>query len=85
MRSISLQTLEKMRQTPFLLSSRLESRTAADRETSQPSVDDENEIEYVYEDDLRRPDQILIADDNSLYRMFGGSIFIAPQETKLEG
>ena len=83
-RSISRKTIEKMRQTPFLLSSRRQSWTAVDKEASQSFMDDTNKFECV-QDDLRRPNQILIADDSNLYQLFGDSIFIAPQESKLEG
>lgn len=43
--------------------------------------DDEWELQY----DLRRPDQIVIADDTHAHQAFGHSLFTAPQEDILEG
>jgi hypothetical protein len=38
--------------------------------------DEEKDLQY----DLKRPDQIVIADDNNALQNFGDSLFTAPQE-----
>ena len=43
--------------------------------------DDEKDLQY----DLKRPDQIVIADDNNALQNFGDALFTAPQEDILEG
>jgi hypothetical protein len=44
---------------------------------------DEEEWEIIY--DLKRPSEIVIADDTNAYQAFGDSLFAAPQEDILEG
>ncbi len=44
---------------------------------------DEDLWEVIYE--LKRPSEIVIADDTNAYQAFGDSLFAAPQEDVLEG
>jgi hypothetical protein len=91
-RSISSSTKMKLRKAPVLLGLQrtLHSRASLDLHEKRSltdsieEVDDDDdawEIQY----DLKRPDQIVIADDNNMYQVFGDSIFTAPQEDILEG
>jgi hypothetical protein len=85
-RSISSATMLRLRKAPVLLGlqRKLQSRATSDDKHSLAEDDDDDdawEVQY----DLRRPDQIVIADDNNVYQIFGDSIFTAPQEDILEG
>ena len=87
-RSISSATMTRLRKAPVLLGlqRKLQSRATLDEKRSLAGDDDDDdddawEVQY----DLRRPDQIVIADDNNVYQIFGDSIFTAPQEDILEG
>ncbi|KAJ7675084.1 hypothetical protein B0H17DRAFT_1170632 [Mycena rosella] len=71
-RQISSATLTKMKKAPILLGSLR--RGAGDVD------DEERDLQY----DLKRPDQIVIADDNNALQNFGDSLFTAPQEDILE-
>ena len=44
---------------------------------------DEDEWDIIYE--LKRPNEIIIADDTHAYQAFGDSLFTAPQEDIIEG
>lgn len=44
---------------------------------------DEDEWDVVYE--LKKPGDIIIADDTHTYQAFGDSLFTAPQEDIIEG
>ncbi|KAJ6558581.1 hypothetical protein DFH09DRAFT_1037162 [Mycena vulgaris] len=70
-RQISSATLNKMKKAPILLGTL--------RRGGDPD-DDERDLQY----DLKRPDQIVIADDNNALQNFGDSLFTAPQEDILE-
>ncbi|KAJ7874669.1 hypothetical protein B0H14DRAFT_2717085 [Mycena olivaceomarginata] len=74
-RQISSSTLTKMKKAPILLGSVRKAASSGDIE------DDENDLQY----DLKRPDQIVIADDQNALQNFGDSLFTAPQEDILEG
>ncbi|KAJ7497138.1 hypothetical protein FB451DRAFT_1210268 [Mycena latifolia] len=71
-RQIASGTLNKMKKAPILLGTLR--RGAVDLD------DDERDLQY----DLKRPDQIVIADDNNALQNFGDSLFTAPQEDILE-
>ncbi|KAK7057384.1 hypothetical protein R3P38DRAFT_2840641 [Favolaschia claudopus] len=73
---ISSSTLNNMKKAPILLGTFRKSAPSKDFED-----DDESNLEY----DLKRPDQIVIADDNNVLQLFGSSLFTAPQEDVLEG
>ena len=49
----------------------------------KPSEDGEEE--WAFDDDLLKPEQVVIVDDANSYQLFGDSIFCAPQEDILEG
>jgi hypothetical protein len=74
-------TLSRMRISPVLLGVRRQKATKASPEKS--SGWDEDEWEDLH--DLRKPREIVIADDTNAYQLFGDSIFTAPQEDLLEG
>ena len=70
-------TLARMKKAPILLGSRRK------RHQTTGSADlDEDDWDLQY--DLRRADQIVIADDTNGYQLFGDQIFTAPQEDILE-
>lgn len=51
--------------------------------TGKPAADiDEETWEMQY--DLKRADQIIVADDTSSYHLFGENFFAAPQDDLLE-
>ncbi|KAJ7129825.1 hypothetical protein C8R43DRAFT_1026002 [Mycena crocata] len=72
-RQITSGTLTKMKKAPILLGTL--------RKGSSDLDEDEKDLQY----DLKRPDQIVIADDNNALQNFGDSLFTAPQEDILEG
>jgi hypothetical protein len=83
-RLISSATLNKMKKAPILLGAQRKLRNAEKDQQRSGSIDfDEDEWDFQY--DLRKADQILIADDTNGYQLFGDSIFTAPQEDILEG
>jgi hypothetical protein len=90
-RSISSATMMKLRKAPVLLGlqRKLQSRASFDshekRSLTQDHTDDDDDDAWEIQYDLKRPDQIVIADDNNMYQVFGDSIFTAPQEDILEG
>jgi Protein of unknown function (DUF3684) len=82
-RLISSATLNKMRKAPILLGSQRKPRSTKGHQRSGSADFDEDDWDLQY--DLRKPNQILIADDTNGYQLFGDSIFTAPQEDILEG
>jgi len=73
-----------MKGTSILLASQrkpLDGMKGHQRLSSADFDEDDWELQY----DLRKPDQILIADDTNGYHLFGDVIFVAPQEDILEG
>lgn len=83
-RLISSATLNKMKKAPILLGSQRKPRNSRKGNQRSGSLDfDEDDWDLQY--DLRKADQILIADDTNGYQLFGDSIFTAPQEDILEG
>ncbi|KAJ6607773.1 hypothetical protein B0H10DRAFT_2070382 [Mycena sp. CBHHK59/15] len=73
-RLISSATVTKMKRAPILLGS-------FRRDVTGDAEYDEQDLRY----DLKRPDEIVIADDNNALQNFGDSLFTAPQEDILEG
>ena len=57
-------------------------RVARQREKQLNDAEDDN---WDNQDQLLRPDQLVVADDTNAYQLFGDSIFCAPQEDLLEG
>ena len=78
--AISIATVNKMKISPILLGMRRQKASKASS-TSLTEWDEEG-----WEDlhDLRKPSEIVIADDTNAYQLFGDSIFAAPQEDLLE-
>jgi hypothetical protein len=64
-----------MRKAPILLGSLRREAPSGD------AYDDDTDVQY----DLKKPEQIVIADDNNALQNFGDSLFTAPQEDILEG
>jgi hypothetical protein len=83
---LSPETLSKMRIVPILLCTqrtRVSGKGEYENEKSHQEELDEADWELRY--DLKKPSQIVIADDAIGYQLFGDSIFTAPQEDLLEG
>lgn len=79
-RLLSNGTLARLKNAPVLLA--LQRRVLVE-ETSKKVVDGDEDWETQY--DLKRPDQIVIADDSNSLQLFGDKLFVAPQEDMLEG
>jgi Protein of unknown function (DUF3684) len=84
-RLISSATLNKMRLAPILLGLQRKPRNQPSSGRARSNSIDIDEDEWDMQYDLKKPDQIIIADDRNLYHLFGESIFTAPQEDLLEG
>lgn len=68
-----------MKRSPILLGS--QRKVAPKNEKNIPDMEDEEwDLQY----DLKKPDEIIIADDTIAHQFFGDSIFAAPQEDILE-
>ncbi|KAI0313421.1 hypothetical protein OF83DRAFT_1175689 [Amylostereum chailletii] len=78
-RMLSSASLMRMRRADVLLASRRKKRVV--NEKSNPDGEEED---WDHEDDLLRPDKVVIADDTNAYQLFGDSVFCAPQEDLLE-
>jgi hypothetical protein len=79
-RLLSTGALARMKVSPILLSFR---RQRKSRKESNKALDfDEDDWELHY--DLRKPLDVVIADDTNAYQMFGESIYAAPQEDLVE-
>lgn len=79
-RLLSTGALARMKVSPILLGFR---RQRKSRKESNKSLDiDEDDWELLY--DLRKPLDVVIADDTNAYQMFGESIYTAPQEDLVE-
>lgn len=70
-----------MKTSPILLGIRRQKASKTLLDKISPEWDEEG-----WEDlhDLRKPGEIVIADDTNAYQLFGDSIFAAPQEDLLE-
>ncbi|OAX38848.1 hypothetical protein K503DRAFT_131582 [Rhizopogon vinicolor AM-OR11-026] len=79
-RVLSTSAIARMKVSPILLGFR---RQRKSRNESSKALDlDEDNWELLH--DLRKPLDIVIADDTNAYQMFGESIYTAPQEDLLE-
>ena len=79
-KAISNATMTRMKRSPVLLGSQRVHRRPGEKDLDD--LDDE-EWDLIY--DLKKPEQITIADDTHAYQAFGTSLFTAPQEDMLEG
>jgi len=69
----------RMKRAPILLGLQRKPRKQI-----KPADDwDEEEWDILYE--LKRPNEVIIADDTHAYQAFGDSLFTAPQEDIIEG
>ncbi|KAF9529296.1 hypothetical protein CPB83DRAFT_906254 [Crepidotus variabilis] len=78
-RSLSSTTMLRMKRAPILLGLKRKPRNQKKNDDDW----DEDEWDIVY--DLKRPDEIIVADDTNAYQAFGDSLYAAPQEDILEG
>ena len=79
-RLLSTATIARMKVSPILLGFR---RQRLSRKELNKGLDiDEDDWELLH--DLRKPLDIVIADDTNAYQIFGESIYTAPQEDLLE-
>jgi hypothetical protein len=72
-----------MKRAPILLGSRRVRKAEGEKKGALVPDTDEENWEFVY--DLKRPDELIIADDTNEYGLFGDAIFCCPQEDLLEG
>lgn len=71
--------MQRMKRSTILLGCQRKSRTQR-----KPDEDlDEDEWDIVYE--LKKPSEIIIADDTSAFQFFGDKLYTAPQEDIIEG
>lgn len=54
------------------------------RKSEGPEILDSEEDDWDLVYDLLKPSEVVIADDTNAYKLFGESIFCAPQEDLLE-
>lgn len=78
-RLLSNGTVARLKKAPVLLAAQ---RRALTDEKAKKEVDGDEDLD-VY--DLKRPDQIVIADDSNALQLFGDQLWTAPQEEILEG
>lgn len=74
-----------MKKSAILLGSQRKRHQAPAKTKHSDNLDDLDEDDWDLQYDLRRADQIVIADDTNGYQLFGDQIFCAPQEDLLEG
>ena len=70
-----------MKRSTVLLGSRRQPSKSEEKGNPKDPDDDEWDLQY----DLRKPDEIVIADDTYTHQAFGHLVFAAPQEDILEG
>ena len=68
-----------MKRSPVLLALQRKPR----HQNKEPDNWDEDEWDIIY--DLKKPSEVIIADDTHSYQAFGDSLFTAPQEDIIEG
>lgn len=78
-------TLSRMKKAPILLCSQRKLQDSSAKGHKRSNSVELDEEDWVLQYDLRKPDQVVIADDTHAYQFFGDSIFCAPQEDLLEG
>lgn len=71
-----------MKKSAILLGSRRQQSPKTEGQGNIQEIDDD---EYDLQYDLRKPEEIVIADDTYAHQAFGESLFAAPQEDVLEG
>jgi hypothetical protein len=81
---ISFPTFQKMRKAPILLGSQRVSHSGGKDSPQRLASMDFDEEDWELQYDLRKPDEIVIADDSIGYQLFGDSVLSAPQEDLLE-
>lgn len=69
-----------MRKAPILLGSQRKG-LSNEKSSKNGELDEEWDLQY----DLKKPDEIIVADDTIAHQFFGDSLFSAPQEDILEG
>ncbi|KAH7915898.1 hypothetical protein BJ138DRAFT_824538 [Hygrophoropsis aurantiaca] len=79
-RMMSSHTFARLKNSPVLLGTRRQRTSKGNSRKSLEWEEDDWELQY----DLRKPHEIIIADDTNGYQVFGDSIFAAPQEDLLE-
>ena len=72
--------MSRMKRSPVLLGSQ-----RVNRHSGEKNLDDLDDEQWDLIYDLKKPEQITIADDTHAYQAFGTSLFTAPQEDILEG
>ncbi|KAF8894925.1 hypothetical protein CPB84DRAFT_1816083 [Gymnopilus junonius] len=77
-KALSPTTLLRMKRSPVLLALQRISR----HQNKETDDWDEDEWDIIY--DLKKPNEIIIADDTHSYQAFGDSLFTAPQEDIIE-
>ncbi|KAG9310114.1 hypothetical protein JVU11DRAFT_9726 [Chiua virens] len=82
MHAIGTGTMNKMKVSPILLGMRRQKASKALMEKMPLGEWDEEGWEDLH--DLRKPSEVVIADDTNAYQLFSDSIFAAPQEDLLE-
>jgi len=82
LKGVSSMTLIRMKRMPILLGLKRKLKEGEKKATAGDELD-EDEWDTIY--DLKRPDEIIIADDTQSYQTFGSELFAAPQEDILEG
>jgi len=80
--AINIGTMSKMKMSPILLGIRRQKASKTFSDKASLAEWDEEGWEDLH--DLRKPSEIVIADDTNAYQLFGDSIFAAPQEDFLE-
>jgi hypothetical protein len=79
---LSTRTIDGMRRSSCLLGAQRKLRKRKQTGADVDNFEDEDwEVMYLF----RRPNEIVIADDTHSLRVFGDSLFTAPQEDILEG
>ena len=76
---VSSTTMARLKRGNVLLGIQRKPRQATSKEAE---LDDEDDWELQY--DLKRPDEIVVADDSIALQIFGDKLFTAPQEDILE-
>ncbi|KAF5355265.1 hypothetical protein D9758_006047 [Tetrapyrgos nigripes] len=79
-RGLSSTTVARMKKSAVLLGSQRKILKNEKGTNSGDYDDEEWDLQY----DLKRPDQIIVADDTHALQLFGSSLFCAPQEDMLE-
>ncbi|PPQ89567.1 hypothetical protein CVT25_012239 [Psilocybe cyanescens] len=77
-KAISPGTILRMKRSPILLGLQRQSRRQV------KASDDWDEDEWDVNYDLKKPNEIIVADDTHAYQAFGESLFTAPQEDIIE-